>query len=89
MRSILSVNSAMQRMVALPPGAPRDAVESLRAAVRKLNSDSEFAKEANKVLGFVPDYVATPDTNEKVRGALNTPEEVRTFVLQYIKEGRK
>jgi tripartite-type tricarboxylate transporter receptor subunit TctC len=89
MRTILSVNTAMQRIVALPPRAPRDAVETLRAAVRKLNADGEFAKEANKVLGFVPDYVAGNDINEKVRGALNTPEQVRTFVLQYVKDGRR
>ena len=89
MRTILSVNTSMQRLIAMPPGVPPAAVTALRAATRHLNRDKEFAEEANKVLGFVPDYFAEPDTNERVRKALNAPAEVRTFVAQYIKDAYK
>ncbi len=88
-RTILSVNTAMQRLIVLPPEAPVQAVSALRMAVQQLNGDKEFAEEANKVLGFVPEYVAGPDTNERVRNALNAPQSVRTFVAQYIKDANK
>ena len=66
----LAINSAMQRLVLLPPGAPTAALETLRAAVLRLNSDKAFAEEALKAMGFVPEYVAGPDTNRQVRQAL-------------------
>jgi len=89
MRTILSVNTSMQRMIAMPPGAPAPAVQALRAAVQRLNGDKDYADDANKVLGFVPEYVAAPDTNERVRAALNAPPEVRAFVAQYVKDAYK
>jgi tripartite-type tricarboxylate transporter receptor subunit TctC len=89
MRTILSVNTAMQRMVVLPPEVPQGAIAALRAAVQALNADGAFAEEATKSLGFVPDYVAGADTNQKVRNALNAPEAVRSFVVQYIKDAGK
>jgi tripartite-type tricarboxylate transporter receptor subunit TctC len=89
MKTVLSVNTAMQRLVALPPGVPLAATDALRAAVQRMNSDKEFAEEATKLLGFVPDYVAAPDTSQRVRQALNAPSEVRSFVVQYIKNAGK
>ena len=44
--------------------------DALRAAVLRLNNDPAFAEEARKVVGFVPEYVAGPDTNRQVRSAL-------------------
>jgi tripartite-type tricarboxylate transporter receptor subunit TctC len=89
MRTILSVNTSMQRLIAMPPGTPAAAVSALRAAVQRLNVDKDYAEDANKMLGFVPEYVAGPDTNERVRGALNAPPEVRAFVVQYVKDAYK
>jgi tripartite-type tricarboxylate transporter receptor subunit TctC len=42
-KSILLVNGTMYRLVALPPGAPREAVDALRAAVVKLASDKPIS----------------------------------------------
>ena len=89
MRTILSVNTSMQRLIAMPPGAPAAAVSALRAAVQRLNMDKDYAEDANKMLGFVPEYVAGPDTSERVREALNAPPEVRAFVGQYVKDAYK
>jgi tripartite-type tricarboxylate transporter receptor subunit TctC len=89
MRTILSVNTSMQRLIAMPPGTPAAAVSALRAAVQRLNADKDYAEDANKMLGFVPEYVAGPDTNERVREALNAPPEVRAFVVQYVKNAYK
>ena len=85
----LAINAAMQRLVVLPPHAPQAAVDALRAAVMRLNNDKDFADDAMKALGFVPEYEAGPDTNREVRSALTVKPEVRSFVIDYVKNGKK
>jgi tripartite-type tricarboxylate transporter receptor subunit TctC len=85
----LAINGAMQRMLVLPPGVPQAALNELRAAVLKLNNDAAFAEEARKVVGFVPEYVAGPETNRQVRSALAVKPEIRAFVANYIKSANK
>jgi tripartite-type tricarboxylate transporter receptor subunit TctC len=87
--SSLAINAAMQRLVALPPGAPPAAVEALRAAVLGLNTDQAFADDAMTALGFVPTYEAGPQTNRQVRQALTVTPQVRSFVLDYVKNANK
>jgi tripartite-type tricarboxylate transporter receptor subunit TctC len=85
----LTINATMQRLLVLPPRAPQAAVEAVRAAVLRLNADPAFADEATKAIGFVPQYEAGPETNRQVRQALTVRPEVRTFVADYIKRGKK
>ena len=66
-RTIHEVNSTLQRLIVLPPGAPQAAIEALRAAVARLNGDKEFAAEAIKTIEFVPDYDTGADINARVR----------------------
>jgi hypothetical protein len=85
----LAINSAMQRLVVLPPTVPPAALDALRAAVNELNNDKEFAADAMKTVGFVPDYAASPETNAQVRKALVLSPEMRAFAAQYMKRGAK
>ena len=85
----LAINGAMQRLLALPPHAPQAAVEALRTAVQRLNSDKAFAEDAMKIMGFVPDYEGGPQTNAQVRKVLTVRPETRTFVANYLKGGKK
>ena len=87
--SSLAINAAMQRLVVLPPGSPQPAVEALRAAVLRLNNDPVFAQEATSALGYVPSYEAGHETNRQVRAALTVSPEIRTFVLDSIKNAKK
>ena len=87
--SSLAINSAMQRLVMLPPNVPPAALEALRAAVRELNTDGAFAEESLKVIGFVPEYVAGSDTSRQVRSAVTMKPEVRAFIASYIKSVNK
>ena len=57
--------------------------------MRELNNDQAFAEDAMKVVGFVPEYVATPETGRQVRNALKVKPEIRTFVANYIKGAKK
>jgi tripartite-type tricarboxylate transporter receptor subunit TctC len=73
----------------LPPGSPQAAVDALRAAVLRLNDDPAFAQEAMSALGYVPSYEAGSQTNRQVRTALTVSPEIRSFVLDSIKNAKK
>ena len=87
--SIISTNGAMQRMIAFAPGVPKAAVDTLRAALLKLDDDPAFAEDATKAIGFVPDFKAGPDTNREVRQALSVRPETRAFLIDYVKQAKK
>ena len=59
--TILSINSAMQRTIVLPPNSPPAAIAALRDAIEELNHDPAYAQEADKTLGFAPEWVAVPE----------------------------
>ncbi len=88
-RIIHNVNSTLQRLVALPPGASPAAAAALRAAVARLNQDKQFAADAIKAIGFAADYETGPDIAARVRALLVASPEVRAFVADYIKSAQK
>ena len=88
-KTIFEVNSTLQRVIALPPGAPQAAADALRAAVARLNDDKEFAAEAVKTIEFAPDYETGADIARRVRGMLTASPKVRAFVADYIKSAQK
>jgi tripartite-type tricarboxylate transporter receptor subunit TctC len=88
-RTILTINGAMQRQIVLPPGAPPAAVAALRAAVLELNDDKEHAEEAARTIGFVPEWVAGPDTNNEVRSAITISPDMRAFIADYVRRAVK
>lgn len=88
-RTILTVNGAMQRQIVLPPGTPPPALGALRAAVLELNEDKEHAEEAARTIGFVPEWVAGPDTNAEVRSAITISPDMRAFIAEYVRRAVK
>jgi tripartite-type tricarboxylate transporter receptor subunit TctC len=85
-KSMLLVNGTMYRLLALPPGAPKEAVDALREAVMRVSHDPEFIAEAQKVLGDVPEYVSGPNLNENVRNGLTISPELKAFTDDYVKK---
>lgn len=88
-RTIHNVNSTLQRLIALPPGAPPEAAAALRAAIARLNEDRDFAAESVKTIGFAPEYETDSDIAARVRALLVASPEVRAFVTDYIKSAQK
>jgi tripartite-type tricarboxylate transporter receptor subunit TctC len=84
-KTIYDINSTLQRLIALPPGAPRAAYDALRQAIEDLNDDKEFAAEAMKVIQFVPEYPTAPDMSQKIRSMLVASPEMRKFVNDYMR----
>jgi hypothetical protein len=88
-KSILTVNGTMYRLIALPPGAPKEAVNALRQAVVRLNEDKEYIEEAERTMGEAPEYVSSPTLNDEVRKGLSISPELKTFMEDYVKKGEK
>ena len=84
-KTIFEINSTLQRLIALPPGAPRAAYDTLSQAIERLNNDKEFAEEAMKVIQFVPEYPTGPDMSQKIRSMLVATPEMRKFVNDYMR----
>lgn len=84
--AVTTLRGTMQRIAALPPGSPQEAVTALRAAVQRLNDDPAYAADAMKAMGFVPDYEAKPNTNDQVRRAISIDPQIKKFVDDYLEK---
>jgi tripartite-type tricarboxylate transporter receptor subunit TctC len=87
--SIIYLTGSNFRLLAFPPGAPKEAQEAVRLAVAKLASDKEYAEDATKVFGTVPGFDAAPELRERVRKALTTSPEMKAFFAKYIEDAVK
>ena len=88
-RANLAIDSAMLRLIVMPPGSPQAAVDALRLAIARLNNDKDYAEEAMKTIQFVPHYETGPDINQQVRKRLEVKPEIRQFVADYIKNPKR
>ena len=88
-RHVLAVNGAMQRMLVLPPNTPQGAVDSIRDALHELELDHDYAQDALKTLGYVPDYEAGKDVQNDVVRALSVPTEDKKWLADYIARAGK
>jgi len=57
--------------------------------VLRLNGDKEHAEEAARAIGYVPEWVAGPDTNNEVRAAITISADMRAFIADYIRRAVK
>ncbi|MBX9774320.1 MAG: hypothetical protein K2Y71_07880 [Xanthobacteraceae bacterium] len=88
-RTVRTVSGTMIRILALPPGAPRPAVDALREAVARMNDDPVYAADAMKTIGFVPEYATGPNTNHEVRTGLAVSPQMRAFLIDYAKKANR
>lgn len=87
-KTIVALSHAMQRIAAFPPGVPKEAVETMQAAFKALESDPEFAAEGRKTFGFVPAFRSGPDTAERIRGALTVTPAMKEWIAKYVEAAR-
>ena len=87
--SLLTVNGAMYRIMALPPGAPPAAVAALRQAMTRLNDDRDYIEDAIKSMGETPEYVSGATINDDVRRGLSIKPELKIFLDDYVKRAGK
>jgi tripartite-type tricarboxylate transporter receptor subunit TctC len=87
--TVLSINSAMQRVIVLPPNSAPAAIATLRGAIAELNADPDYAAEAVKTLGYAPEWVAGEGVNAQVRRAISITPEMRAFIASYVKNAKR
>ncbi len=88
-KTLHEINSTLQRLIVLAPGAPRAAYDALRIAIERLNNDKEFAAEALKTIEFAPDYPTGPDMSNQVRAMMVATPEMRSFINDYMRNPPK
>ncbi len=88
-KSILAFDSQMARLITFPPGVPKEAIDTMQDAVRKLNADKEFASDAEKLVNFVPNYEARADLPQFIANALKVSDADRQWIANYIKNAPK
>jgi tripartite-type tricarboxylate transporter receptor subunit TctC len=86
--AVVLLSNSMLRQIIMPPNSPPDAVNALREAMKRLNTDPAFAKEAMTAFGFVPEWSATADVNEVVRNNMELDPKIRQFIIDYMKNPR-
>jgi tripartite-type tricarboxylate transporter receptor subunit TctC len=84
-KTLFEINSTLQRLIVLPPGAPRAAYDTLSRAIERLNHDKDFAAEAMKVIEFAPDYPTGPNMSQTVRAMIQATPQMRTFINDYMR----
>ena len=87
-RLINSVGTVFLRVVALPPGAPPEAAQALRAAFAAINDDPEFRAETERTIKFVPRYLVDDRTQKLFREKLTPNPDLSAFMHEYIEAGR-
>jgi putative tricarboxylic transport membrane protein len=84
-KAIISADGIIQRMIVMPPGAPQPAIDALRTAIAGVNADKAYAEDAEKTFGFVPMWAVSSDTPKVAQAALTVRPEVRSFLIDYMK----
>ncbi|MEZ2127824.1 MULTISPECIES: hypothetical protein [unclassified Sinorhizobium] len=79
------------RWVALPPDAPKEAVDILRKAVIQLDTDPAFIADAEKLRGKGPAAREWPGelVQQRISAYLNMPADLRKVFDDLIKDGEK
>ena len=90
LRTIHEVNSTLQRLVALPPGAPQAGGRRVaRGGRASQQRPGVRGGSRSRLIEFAPDYDTGADINERARGMLVASPEIRAFVADYIKSANK
>ena len=87
-RLINSVGTVFLRVLAMPPGTPRDAVVAIQSALTELNDDPEFRADALAAIKFVPRYLVDEKTEKLYRAKLSPEPRLRDFIHRYVEAGR-
>lgn len=88
-QAIAASDSAMLRMICFPPGTPAAARAALAAAIIAVNADKDYAADALRTIGFVPEWQAGPEIDRTVQKVLSVSPEVRAFLTAFIKAANK
>jgi tripartite-type tricarboxylate transporter receptor subunit TctC len=86
--ALLASNTMLQRIIAFPPNVSNAHVETMRKAVRALNTNKDFIDTGTKAFGFVPEYETDEDSQEKIVRMTRVSPQTADFIKGYIAKGQ-
>ena len=85
-REINRAGSMAQRSIILPPGSPKAARDTLRAAVHKLNKDPAYKADAMKTVNFVPKFDVGPAAEKILAASTKLSKGTLDFLKGYLEK---
>jgi putative tricarboxylic transport membrane protein len=73
-----------QRLIFLPPGAPKEAKEALQAAIAKMNKDPKYQENAKKIMGFAPVYEVGATADQIWKASVKLSPPTLEFLKAYL-----
>jgi hypothetical protein len=83
--TLLSFGGVMYRTFVLPPETPLPAVEALRQAMLRLNTDPAYQEEAARTIGESPEYFSSPTINAEAAEMMTISPRLKQFFADYVK----
>ena len=87
-RLINSVGTVFLRVIAMPPGTPKEAVADIKGAFEAMVKDPAYRDDAVKTMKFVPNFIVDDKTEKLFRDKLNPDPKLRAFIQNYVEQGR-
>lgn len=80
---IINMTQLMQRLAALPPGSPPEAITTLQQAFAAMVKDPEFVQDFKKVTQSAPRYQIAPEGEKLVKRLMQAPAELKNAIRKY------
>lgn len=79
----INLTHAMQRIAALPPNSPPEAMAALRHGFSQMINDPEFVQDFKKVTRSEPRYQVGGEADKLIRKLMQAPPEARQTIRKY------
>ncbi|MGH7835675.1 MAG: hypothetical protein ACREQK_18675 [Candidatus Binatia bacterium] len=80
---VVNLGHAMQRLAALPPGAPAEAMAALKQGFASMVKDAEFIQEFKRVTRSEPRYTFGNEAERLTKQIMAAPAEARATIRKY------
>ena len=87
-RLVNSVGTVFLRVIAMPPGTPKEAVVAIKAAFEGMVRDPAYREDATRTMKFVPNFIVDEKTEKLFLEKLSPDPKIRAFLRDYIELGK-
>ena len=87
-RLVNSVGTVFLRVIAMPPGTPKEAVVAIKAAFEAMVKDPLYREDALRTMKFTPNFIVDERTEKLFREKLSPDPKIRAFIHDYVELGK-
>ena len=81
--SLLGFAGIIYRTLVMPPEVPKESVDALRAAMRRLNDDADYQADAARTIGESPEYLAGDEINAEAVELMTIAPAMKKYLNDY------